>query len=247
MIYIIICDDDSILSRSVEEKIRSYIEQSDEKINKKTEYEITRYNDAEALAHDIEEGKMCDILLLDIEMPELNGMEAARRIRKKLPQMLLLFLSGYEKYVFDVFELATFRFIPKNQMEERLEKNFLEALEKVENEKEQFFCYIKSGEEQRIQVSDILYIQRQGKNAIVKTFDGEVSIRKALKDIYPELPEGEFLWANRSVLCNISKIKRMEKMILFMKDDSKIEVARERVKMVGQEINNYWTKTRKRV
>ncbi len=247
MIHIVICDDNSLFSASVEQNIRNYIRQSDEKINKDTEYEIVRYTDAQTLAYDIENGCPCDILLLDIEMPDLNGMEAARRIRKKLPKMLLLFLSGHEKYVFDVFALDTFRFIPKSQMEERLRKDFLEALEIVERDKEQFLIYTKQLETNRIPIGDILYMRHQNKNTIIHTCDGEVRIRKSLKDIHDELPTGEFLWATRGMLCNISQIKRQEKNILILKDDSKIDISRDRVKIVAQQINDYQIRKRGRV
>ncbi len=239
-VKIAICDNDDQFAQTVKQNMEHYLKERDEEQGTSMEYKIVLYNSAKILADDIAEGIIYDILLLDVEMSEMNGVEAARRIKKIRPQILLFFISDYEKYVWDAFECDPFRYLPKNQMEERFKGWFLEALRQLKKKQERFLYYTRNSEKGMIPIGDILYIWHERKDAVVETYTGEIRIRKNLKDIYKELPEGEFLWANRGAICSLAQIKRKTERSLVMKNDKEIEIAMDRLKRVGQEIAEYW-------
>ena len=70
--------------------------------------------------YDIQEQKHYDLILSDIEMPKMNGMELAGYIKSYLPQVFIIFITSHIKYAIDAYELSIFRYVPKNMITERL-------------------------------------------------------------------------------------------------------------------------------
>lgn len=107
-----------------------------------------------------------DLLLLDIEMPEISGMELARRIHKKLPQSLIIFVTAYFKYAVDAYELDIFRYIPKNQLSARLMHAVADAAAILETQENQSYLISSQNRMERIPLKNILYLAREGKNGV---------------------------------------------------------------------------------
>lgn len=91
--------------------------------------EIARYTRSDQLLADIEDdGFFFDLILLDIEMPGLNGMELAERIKLRLPHVRIIFITSHLEYAIDAFELAIFRYVPKGDIARRLPAAICDAV-----------------------------------------------------------------------------------------------------------------------
>ena len=71
------------------------------------------FQNGKALEYEVEDGQDFDLLFLDIELGDEDGFLLAKRLQSSLPASLLIFVSSYEKYVYDSFKLQPFRFLPK--------------------------------------------------------------------------------------------------------------------------------------
>ena len=99
---IVICDDEKIYVDKVYDIVKKYCEND----------EISCYENAEQLLNDIENSTYNnDIYILDIEIDNVNGLDIAKAIREKDTSALIIFLTNYDKYVYDAFEVKTFRYI----------------------------------------------------------------------------------------------------------------------------------------
>ncbi len=76
----------------------------------------------------MEDGEYYDILLLDIEMPGLNGIELTNKVKKYLPDAITIFVTSYEQYVYKSFEVQPYRFIPKKDAVKMLPAAVKDAL-----------------------------------------------------------------------------------------------------------------------
>lgn len=76
-------------------------------------YEIYIYTSVDELLRDFQKGKEEDVYLLDIELPDGNGLEAAKYIRERGETPLLVYITNYVQYAIAAFEVNTFRYIPK--------------------------------------------------------------------------------------------------------------------------------------
>lgn len=83
---------------------------------------IEKYGNGEFLLADIQEGAYFDLILLDIEMPHKNGMEIAPQIKQCLSNTLIVFVTSHLKYAIDSFALSIFRYVPKQDLQVRLEQ-----------------------------------------------------------------------------------------------------------------------------
>lgn len=124
-----ICDDTVEDAEFMEKHIKEYF------MKKSIPYECNVYQSSKALWYEIEDGQAFDLLFLDIEMQELNGFELAAKIQETAPDILIIFVSAYESYVYKSFEFRPFRFIPKQQMEsmitQALEAAFREIVSRI--------------------------------------------------------------------------------------------------------------------
>ena len=89
---IVICDDEKIFVDKTYDIVKKYCEDD----------EISCYEDAEQLLNDIENSTYNnDIYILDIEIDNINGLDIAKKIREKDTSALIIFLTNYDKYVYD--------------------------------------------------------------------------------------------------------------------------------------------------
>ena len=107
MIRAAICDDNRLIAEEIGAICNDFFDKKQNKV--KTDL----FDNSDSLYYEIDDGTIYHIILLDIEMPGRTGMDLAKKIQKALPDCILIFISSYEKYVFDVFQYRAFRFIPK--------------------------------------------------------------------------------------------------------------------------------------
>ena len=156
-----------------------------------------------------------DLLLLDIEMPGISGIELVKGLGDKRP--LIIFISAKKDYAATAFDLNVVDFIAKPVTPDR----FLMAINKakeiynlsnlfVGNNADDFVFIRDSGLIRRIRLDDINHLEAQGD--YVKIFMGEktYSVHSSLKSIEDKLPVKNFLRVHRSFIINIAKIDTIE-------------------------------------
>lgn len=80
-------------------------------------YKITTYTQSRSLLYDITDDRFFyDLILLDIEMPGISGMEIPQQIKGFLPNVRIIFVTSHTEYAIDAFELSIFRYVPKNNL-----------------------------------------------------------------------------------------------------------------------------------
>ncbi len=109
---IIICDDCESDAMSAKEVIK----RTAQELHVKTEFDI--YSNAAEVEHMLLVNKEpADILILDIDMPQISGLELAERLRADNLNLIIIFLSAHEEFVFKAIEFQPFRYIRKIRLE----------------------------------------------------------------------------------------------------------------------------------
>lgn len=144
---IAICDDERKYREETKNCIMDY----------NLEIEIVEYQDGSEL---LEAKDSFDLIFLDVEMPNLDGMAAAKQLRKQKVDAEIVFLTSYEKYVYDAFDIRALQFLKKPLDKERLVKvlktveDSLARVERAEFQLEGKSCYVK--------LKDIVYMESYG-------------------------------------------------------------------------------------
>ena len=235
MIRCAICDDQKEISQRIGE-ITDRLFKENHLVS-----EVRMYTDSQELYFDIYEDIYFDIVFLDIEMPNYDGMQIAKMLKEKQPECLIIFLTAYNKYAIDAFELGIFRYIPKDEVEIRFEKYLMEALKQIRSIDEQGYIIYKKGNIERIPYKNIRYITKNGKyTSICCTDNHEAKVRKPINTVVKELNSPNFVVIDRGCAVNICYISKLVDCDVYLKSGERLPISRSNVKSLRELIIQYW-------
>ena len=235
MIRIAICDDDRHMVMQNEEIVKNTLQACG------IGYEIVTYTRSSNLLSDIAEDQFFyDLILLDIEMPEVSGMELAGKIKEYLPNVKIIFITSHVEYAIDAYELSEFRYVPKSNVKERLEAAVADASTLLELEAGQEYTIQTNNRLERIRYKDILYIVRDGKNAEIVSNTSTSKVRKSLQQVYEELDAPEFIFIERGCIVNIIHIMKIQDSMVCLKNQEMLPISRSHLQDVKQQIAQFW-------
>ena len=105
-----------------------------------------------------DDGFFYDLILLDIEMPGISGMEIPQQLKGFLPNVRIIFVTSHTEYAIDAFELSIFRYVPKNNLEVKLAAAVNDAAKLIELEAGQEYTIQTASRMEKIPYKDIFYI-----------------------------------------------------------------------------------------
>lgn len=235
MIKIAICDDEE-KAVALHERIVKVCLQS-----QGIGYEITTYTQSRNLLCDItDDGFFYDLILLDIEIPGISGMEIPQQIKNFLPNVRIIFVTSHTEYAIDAFELSIFRYVPKNNLEVKLTAAVTDAAKLIELEAGQEYTIQTTNRMEKIPYKDIFYIQRDGKNASIVSSAGTAKVRKSLQQVFDELSTPEFIFIDRGCIVNIIQIMKISDGMAVLKNGEQLPISRSHLQEVKQKINQFW-------
>ena len=153
-INIAICDDEQKSLQMIQKELYHIADKL------KIEIETYAYKEGKKVLDLIyNEKEDFDVLFLDIDMPDVSGLEVAKKLRQKYLDIILIFISAHEQYVFESIEYNPFRYIRKNRIEKELMPCLKAAYQRLE-EMQDSYMIVKTGEaEVRVKHSDIMYFE----------------------------------------------------------------------------------------
>ncbi|WP_417897978.1 LytTR family DNA-binding domain-containing protein [Bacillus haimaensis] len=149
-----------------------------------------------------------DLLIADIEMPNLSGYELADIIHSHALNISVIFVTGSSGYAVHAFELNVHDYIMKPYPKDRLIKSIERLLEKSKSAEIAGRLYLKQKNDIHIiQKKDIVFIERSGRSTTIYTKTGPVKTYQTLNELEGELRERDFLRSHRSFIINIHHVK----------------------------------------
>ena len=235
MVKIAICDDEEKSVLLHEKIVRECLQV--ERIG----CDITTYTQSRNLLYDItDDGFFYDLILLDIEMPGISGMEIPQQLKGFLPNVRIIFVTSHTEYAIDAFELSIFRYVPKNNLEVKLAAAVTDAAKLIELEAGQEYTIQTASRMEKIPYKDIFYIQRDGKNASIMSSVGIAKVRKSLQQVFDELNTPEFIFIDRGCIVNIIQIMKISDGMVVLKNGEQLPISRSHLQEVKQKINQFW-------
>lgn len=231
MIKVAICDDEKMIASQVESLILRICKNESILVNTDVFY------DGESLEEEILKGTIYDLIYLDIQMEKGDGITTAKHIRAMDENVLLIYVSGYDKYLMELFRLDVFDFIKKPIETKYFTDTFLDANRKICNNKF-YFTYRYKNEEHKIPCIEILYFESWGrkinlhiKNGNVETFNGKLS------EVETQIEGGKipFLRIHQSYLVNYHHIKSRSKTEVTLINGRKLSISEDRQKNFGEQ------------
>ena len=225
---IAICDDQEICRRQTESAVRECL--------KGLDYGIDIYQNGPSFLQAFQKHP-CDLVFLDIEMPEMDGITVAKNLRKLHSDVPIIFLTSHIEYALEGYEVNALRYLTKPISPEKL-KEVLSCV--MERAKKQRILWIKTdmGEE-KLLIKDILYMEAQNQNIQICTNKGKYFVRYNLGDYEEELSEDGFFRIHRGFLVSLGHIKAIGKSEITMDDYTMLPVSRSKEKPLKEALFQY--------
>lgn len=195
--------------------------------------DIHPFYSGEAFEFEWEEDKSFDILLLDIQMSGLDGIELAKRIRQADQELKIIFVTAIIDYIQDGYEVDAVNYLLKPIKKGKL----FQCLDKVNKKIElnQKSIIIETEDEiKKIILSDITYIEAVSHFLHIYTIKEEIITRMSLNDLEKLLPKDEFIKSHRSFIVSIKHIISIQKDFMKMDNNSQVPISRRQYKLVNQ-------------
>lgn len=162
----------------------------------KIEVQVVLFQSAKEV---LQSEKEMDLLILDIEMPKMNGIALKDTLQKKQSRGLIIYVTSHEEAMQEAFGIHVYGFVKKREMEEHLPVLLVSALKALGN-----YCLI-DGE---INSRDIVYIETEHIYSVLKLKNGkEVLMRHSSREMEEKLQGMDFIRISRSVLVNLGQIQ----------------------------------------
>lgn len=216
-IEIAICDDSAADREYVQSLARRWADTSGHMVH------IETFPSAESFLFRYAEKSDFDILLLDIEMGDMDGVSMAKRLRAENDVVQIVFITGYSDYISEGYDVAALHYLMKPLKEEKLFSVLDRATEKLaKNEK--VLVLESGGTTTRVPVFQIRYADVQG-NYVTIHAQSSVTVKMTLGELEKQLDE-RFYRAGRSVIVNITQIGRVTKTEIRLLDGTAIALPR---------------------
>mgnify|MGYP002798064496 FL=1 len=155
MLRILYCDDEPAQEIYLQRAVQKWEETSRETIRLQT------FRSAEEVLFELDQTVPYDLLLLDIQMKQMNGMELAREIRKRDRNVAVAFLTNDPGFVFDGYEVEAVGYLMKPVNSDQLASLLNRIYEKKGKEK-RYLIFRYSGEDYRLEEQEIVYLESDG-------------------------------------------------------------------------------------
>ena len=216
MLSIAICEDENYFSDHIRKLLDRYLKQ------KNMAASVRSYVRGEELL-DADENP--DIILMDIELPGINGMDIIGRLRKKGCSCQVIFITAYEKYVFQAFDVDAVHYLLKPVEEERFFSAMEKAVGRADLQGDRAILLMKQDLSTKVFIRDILYCEVFDHKIFIETICGRFSYIGTLGSLERQL-SGDFFRCHRSYIVNMGHVMDWDGEVATMAGNGRIFVSR---------------------
>ena len=179
------------------------------------------------------------IVFMDIEMPFLNGMDAAKRLREIDPVVALVFITNMAQFAIKGYEVEALGFVLKPVSYYRFSSLLQKILRRLDVRQEQGLTIRTPNSMVRIPAYKVLYVSVEDHLLLYHTDDGIIEAWGSLKTALDELPEDQFVQINKSCIVNLRHIKGLSGNKVIMGTPAELVMSRSRRQEVINTLNRY--------
>ncbi len=189
-----ICDDES----KILEEISSFIEKEFPSAR------IKSYSDGTSFISSGEERP--DVLLADIDMPGMSGMDVAATLASEKAKTLVVFVTAHDELVYDSFKYHPFAFVRKKFLQEELRSVLSDCEKEIENQNKRF-TFQNASTLVNLAQNEILYFEGQANYLAIHTTGDQYRMRSTMSAVEEELKNSGFLRIHKGFLVNLEHIR----------------------------------------
>ena len=199
-------------------------------------FQITHYDNGEDLVEHYQ--AQFDLLLLDIELPFVNGMEAARHIRRMDQRVIIIFITSSAQYAIQGYTVHALDYILKPVGYVIFAQRIKYALTFLQKHDEPYLTISVKGGTMRLRASSIRYVERQTYRLIIHMENGIYTTKTSLQQIEDSLQGHNFFRCNKGCLVNMAYVDGVQENCAVVQGDL-LPISRTRKKEFLTALNRY--------
>ena len=226
-----ICDDNINYISIIENYINKF---------KKDAVECDAYTSGEDLVYSYRDKKeRYDVIFLDMEMGQLNGIETANIIREIDEHVIIVFVTSHTEYMRESFKCSPFRFLVKPVDDEEFETVFYDICKKLSKIK-MVFAFSENKTKVRLFCDDIICCESQGHWIWIYTKEQTYKLRKSMNELYEKLDKNMLYRVHKSFIVNFHYIKLIKENDIELYHFNKtVPISRSYRKMTLEDYTNF--------
>ena len=197
---IAVCDD--------EEKYRLQAKDGIDRLSQSMDVLVETFSDGKKLLEHFDKMPY-EVVFLDIEMPSMDGITLAKKLREKSTDVYIVFLTGHVEYAVEGYEVNALRYLTKPVKEDKLREVLRFVMDKNAGDRQ--FKLRADGEELFFHLSDLLYFEAQNQYVNIHTTKGTYLVRANIGDYEEELANEGFFRIHRGYLVALSRVRKLLK------------------------------------
>lgn len=200
-----------------------------------------------------------NVIIMDVELPGKDGIEASREILDIIPDVFLIYATGHPDYMTEAFEVYAFDYLLKPYKIERLNQTIIKIQKLLEKKQE---STLKNGKEisepkgvphkvavkiehnlSLIDIDKIFFINREKRKTVIHIDNGNIMTNESLEGLEKRIGTGNFMRTHRSYLVNLNKVKeiqpwsRSEYIVIFVGIKEAAYITDEKYKELQRKLN----------
>lgn len=212
---IAICDDEPAQAELLARRARKWAEE------RMINAAVGQYNGADAFLFAWEESG-CDVLLLDIQMPGMDGMTLARHIRERDEQIAVVFVTNYADYIYEGYDVSALHYLMKPVSDEKL----FAVLDRAAENRKRFGRALSlnaDGATIYLPLNEIRYLEVR-QNYVTVHAKEEYTVKKTLGELEKGLDDG-FFRTGRSFIVHLLYVRKITKTDVVLKDGALVPLS----------------------
>lgn len=213
---IAICDDESRIRKGISSTLKDAFKEA----------KISEFSSGKDLLDAVNNEYMPDIVLLDIAMEGMDGMETARKLRE-LSDMILIFVTGVKEQVFSAFDVGAFHYLLKPVEKKKLLEVMERAVAEVEktSARKKYMLIKVSGGCRKVNIEDILYAESNGRKVILHMKQENLEFYDKMEELEQRLGDG-FYRCHRSYLVSLAEVRGYDSTSITLSNSEIIYLAK---------------------
>ncbi len=231
LLNIAICDDEQSQTDWLKEQLCRWSESRGRNIK------ITSFSSAEAFLFEFRENKNFDIILLDIEMKEMNGIELAHSLRGENEEIKIIFVTGYAEYIGEGYDVSALHYLLKPVDVQKL-FSVLDRASKAVVPARRRLSLTVGRENEFVYVDEILYAESEKHYVVFYTAGSEHRVRMTMPEA-EALLGADFCRCGRSFIVGLAHIKRVTKTSVLLRNGGCIPLGKGMFDILNKSLVNY--------
>ena len=178
-----------------------------------------------------------DLVFLDIEMPEVDGITLAKKLRNRSESVFIVFLTAHIEYALEGYEVNALRYLTKPVDPGKL-KEVLTYVRDTKSKNRQILIK-EDGGDVMIDINSIIYMESMDKNVRIVTSNGEHITRYNISDYEEQLKNSGFFRIHRGYLISLARVKKIAKSDVIMDNGELLPVSRSNIKPLKDTLCDY--------